>query len=71
MSETVARTRKALALVDVLRSAGVTSSRDLGANVRRAAASVAHVHPPSDETWAMVAAILDHRATLSTQPPGA
>lgn len=59
--EQAARTRKALALVTVLREGGVDASWQLSDRVKAAAVAVAGVRTPSAATWAMVAEMIDHR----------
>lgn len=66
--ETAARTRKALALVRVLREGGVDASWQLSDGVKAAAVSVAKVNPPSAATWAMVATIIDNPPSLPADP---
>lgn len=63
--ESAARTRKALALVQVLREGGVDASWQLSDRVKAAAVSVSGVNPPSAATWAMVATMIDSPPRLT------
>lgn len=68
--ETIARTTKALALVDILAAHGATAAeaRALPPSGRRMAEQLAGVRPGSDTTWQVVVTVLEQRDRCGADP---